>query len=125
MGNRKKSRFERGKVDPKILDKMRISGDFGPNMGLPDTDKLAIDPIGIAMAINAPRADKVVYAEKPAVVFQIDGDQSTKTEIGTAYIYEDGTVDIIVDEDAPQWAKDKISGNAGEYGYTIGAKLDE
>lgn len=88
-------------------------------------------PIGRAMQAAAPDAiltdeamikmgvkgivlnpdEKVIVKEVPA---KVDG-----TVVGTAEIYEDGTVGIRIDGDAPQWAKDKIKTEADEVGYSL------
>lgn len=88
-------------------------------------------PIGRAMQAAAPDAiltdeamvkmgvkgivldpdEKVIVKEVPA---KVDG-----TVVGTALIYEDGTVGMVIDEDAPQWAKDKIRATADEVGYSL------
>jgi hypothetical protein len=76
-----------------------------------------VAPVGLAMSINAPSEDKVIIKEVPA---KVDG-----LVIGTAQIYEDGSVSLIIDEDAPQWAKDKINATADKFGYTIGQELED
>lgn len=59
--------------------------------------------------VDIPDDEKVVAKEVPA---KVDG-----VVVGTAQIYEDGTTSVIIDNDAPQWAKDKIYNTAGEVGY--------
>ena len=70
----------------------------------------------IAQMVSAPSDEKVVIKEVPA---KVDG-----TVIGTAVIYDDGTVDIMADDDAPLWALEKIAGVAGKIGYSIGGNDD-
>jgi hypothetical protein len=71
-----------------------------------------IEAMGLAQKIDLPNDEKVVVKEVPA---KVDG-----TVVGTAQIYEDGTVGVIIDDDAPQWAKDKIKFEADQLGYSIG-----
>jgi hypothetical protein len=70
-----------------------------------------ISNIGVASRMDIPSDEKVVVKEVPA---KVDG-----TVVGTAQIYEDGAVGVIIDDDAPQWAKDKIQGEADKLGYSI------
>lgn len=68
---------------------------------------------GRVQFVQAPPDEKVVLKEVPA---KVDG-----TVVGTALIYDDGTFGVIIDEDAPQWAKDKIEMTKQEYAnYSIG-----
>ena len=70
---------------------------------------------GIAVNIKMPLDEKVVVKEVPA---KVDG-----IVVGTAEIYEDGTVGVRIDDDAPQWAKDKINSTADELGFEIGTDI--
>lgn len=70
-----------------------------------------VAPQGLAVNVKIPADEKEVVKEVPA---KVDG-----TVVGTAQIYEDGTVGVIIDDDAPQWAKDKIKSTADELGYSL------
>lgn len=69
-------------------------------------------PAGVAENIPIPGDEKVIVKEVPA---KVDG-----VVVGIGQIYEDGTVGIIIDDDAPQWAKDKIQAEVDMLGYSIG-----
>jgi hypothetical protein len=71
-----------------------------------------VESLGLAANIQIPSDEKIVVKEVPA---KVDG-----TVVGTAQIYDDGTVGVIIDDDAPQWAKDKIQSEATQLGYSIG-----
>lgn len=71
-----------------------------------------VAPAGLAVNVKLPVDEKVIVKEVPA---KVDG-----TVVGTAQIYEDGSVGVVIDPDAPQWAKDKIKSTADELGYEIG-----
>lgn len=73
-----------------------------------------VTQMGYASNIKIPDDEKVVVKEVPA---KVDG-----TVVGTAQIYEDGTVGVIIDDDAPQWAKDKIQIEADKLGYSLGGE---
>lgn len=76
-----------------------------------------IDERGLATKIEAPEEDPAqVIKEVPAIVHDDDGN---KVEVGIAYIHDDGSVAIKFDEDAPEWAIDKIKGTAEEVGYNL------
>lgn len=64
--------------------------------------------------VPLPEDEKVIIKEVPA---KVDG-----VDVGTAEIYHDGTVGIRLNKDAPQWAIDKIKGDAAELGYSIGTE---
>jgi hypothetical protein len=74
-----------------------------------------ISKMGLAAnLVEIPGDEKVIVKEVPA---KVDG-----TVVGTAQIYEDGTVGVILDEDIPQWAKDKIQSEADKLGFSIGGE---
>lgn len=75
-----------------------------------------VESLGLAANITLPSDEKEVIKEVPA---KVDG-----TVVGTAQIYDDGTVAVIIDDDAPQWAKDKIQAEADTLGYSIGTDKD-
>lgn len=70
----------------------------------------AFEKMGVKF--NLPEDEKEIIKEVPA---KVDG-----TEVGIAQIYSDGTVGVIINDDAPQWAKDKIKVEADKLGYTLG-----
>lgn len=70
-----------------------------------------VAPEGLAVNIKAPDDEKVIVKEIPA---KVDG-----VEVGTAQIYEDGSIGVIINEDAPQWAKDKIKSEADKIGFSL------
>lgn len=70
-----------------------------------------VPELGPAAQVTAPSDEKVVIKEVPA---KVDG-----TVVGTAFIYEDGSIDFTIDDDAPQWAKDKIETTRMD-SYSIG-----
>lgn len=78
--------------------------------------KVPVESLGLATNITLPSDEKEVIKEVPA---KVDG-----TVVGTAQIYDDGTVGVIIDDDAPQWAKDKIQAEADMLGYSIGTDAD-
>lgn len=71
-----------------------------------------VDWAGIADQVRIPSDEKVIIKEVPA---KVDG-----VIVGEAQIYEDGTVGVIIFDDAPQWAKDKIQAEADKIGFSIG-----
>lgn len=73
-----------------------------------------VDQYGLAKNVTLEPDEMVVIKEVPA---KVDG-----TVVGTAQIYEDGSVGVIIDDDAPQWAKDKIQSEADKLGYSIGTE---
>lgn len=70
--------------------------------------------VGLAMTINVPNDEKVIVKEVDA---KVDG-----TVVGKAQIYEDGTVGVILDDDAPEELVEKIRGTADQFGYSIGTE---
>lgn len=70
----------------------------------------AFEKMGVKF--NLPADEKEIIKEVPAKV--------DDTIVGTAQIYSDGTVGVIINDDAPQWAKDKLQLEADKLGYTIG-----
>lgn len=68
--------------------------------------------LGEVKQVTAPSEEKELLKTVPAV---ITDDQGVKHTIGTAHLYDDGTVDYIVDKDAPEWAKEKIGIAEKEY----------
>lgn len=70
----------------------------------------AFEKMGVKM--DLPADEKEIIKEVPA---KVDG-----VEVGIAQIYNDGTVGVIINDDAPQWAKDKIQVQADKLGYTLG-----
>jgi hypothetical protein len=105
-----------GRKKPKRPD-LRLDETHGSNKVLQGYEDVVVAPVGLAMSINAPSADKIIIKEVPA---KVDG-----LEIGIAQIYEDGSVSLIINDDAPQWAKDKIDATADAFGYTIGEELKD
>ena len=83
-----------------------------PWLSLRPDNKTAVSELGYAQNVLIPDDSKTIVKEVPA---KVDG-----TVVGTAQIYEDGTVGVIIDDDAPQWAKDKIQFEADKLGYSIG-----
>lgn len=65
----------------------------------------------LAKNITIPDDEVKVIKEVPAMV---EG-----TEVGIAYIHDDGSVAIKYNEDAPQWALDKIKATEAEVGYSL------
>lgn len=74
-----------------------------------------VDQFGLAANVKVPDDEKVIVKEVPA---KVDG-----TVVGTAQIYEDGTVGVVLDEEAPQWALDKIKSQADILGFSIGTDI--
>lgn len=99
MSNRKKPKRN------KELRKQILRGSLGD-------DKRLDAIIGESKQVTMPDDEKELLKTVPAV---IEDDQGNKVTIGVANIYDDRSVDYIVDEDAPQWAKDKISATEKEY----------
>jgi hypothetical protein len=71
-----------------------------------------VEEQGIASFVSAPPDEKEVIKEVPA---KVDG-----ITVGVAQIYDDGTIGVIIDDNAPQWAKDKIGDLSDQAGYSIG-----
>lgn len=96
-----------------------------PDLALPRVGP-AVSSVGLAqgdlsgyfrtVGVNLPADEKEVIKEVPA---KVDG-----VVVGTAMIYNDGSVDFIFDEDAPQDKLDKIKAEAGKIGYSIGGITD-
>lgn len=75
-----------------------------------------VNPVGLASAVSLESDEKEIIKELPA---KVDG-----IVVGTAQIYDDGTVGVILDEDAPEEQIAKIRGMTGQYGYSIGDFFD-
>lgn len=71
-----------------------------------------VSPVGLTL----PQDEKAVVKEVPA---KVDG-----IVVGIAQIYDDGSVGVILNEDAPKEQIDKIGGLAGQYGFSIGDIFD-
>lgn len=85
-----------------------MQAELGDNEILTDEAMIKMGVTGVVLTPD----EKVIVKEVPA---KVDG-----TVVGTAQIYEDGTVGVVIDENAPKWAKDKIKSTADELGYEIG-----
>lgn len=83
---------------------------------VPDDAQTQIQNSGIASKVDIPSNEKVMLKAVPA---KADG-----VIVGEAYLYDDGSVDIQVDPNAPQWAIDKIKATEKQFGYTIGDEPD-
>ncbi len=88
-----------------------MQAELGENEILTDEAMIKMGVTGVVLSVD----DKVIAKEVPA---KVDG-----VEVGIAQIYEDGTVGVIIDDDAPQWAKDKIQAEADEIGFSIGTEF--
>lgn len=75
-----------------------------------------VNPVGIASTVNLPSDEKAIIKEVPA---KVDG-----IVVGVAQIYDDGSVGIVLDEDAPEEQIKKIGGLASSYGFSIGDVFD-
>lgn len=75
-----------------------------------------VNPVGIASAVNLPADEKKVIKEVPA---KVDG-----IVVGVAQIYDDGSVNVVLNEDAPKEQIEKIGGLASSYGFSIGDIFD-
>lgn len=73
---------------------------------------LPIEAQGRASFVQAPPDEKEIIKEVPA---KVDG-----VTVGVAQIYDDGSIGVIIDDNAPQWAKDKIADLSDMAGYSIG-----
>lgn len=69
---------------------------------------------GLVAKVDAPDSDKTVLKTVPA---KVDG-----VTVGEAILYDDGSVDIMVSDDAPQWAVEKIKATEREFGYSMGTE---
>lgn len=79
-----------------------------------------VDISGIIKKVEAPNDEKVLLKTVPANVDMEDG--SPKIVVGKALIYDDGSVDIMIDEDADPAAVAKIKATEEEFGYSIGTE---
>lgn len=71
-----------------------------------------VNPMGVALTIETPD-EKVVVKEVPA---KVDG-----VVVGTAQIYDDGTVGVVLDlENAPAEALERLGDITKGVGYSIG-----
>lgn len=75
-----------------------------------------VDRVGIASAVSLEPDEKVIINEVPA---KVDG-----IVVGTAQIYDDGSVGIVLDENAPEEQLAKLRSEAGKFGYSIGDFID-
>jgi hypothetical protein len=73
-------------------------------------DRLQVAKEALAK-VDLPPDEKVVIKEVPA---KVDG-----IVVGIAQIYDDGSVGVLVDENAPKDKLDKIRATAGEVGYSL------
>lgn len=64
-----------------------------------------------AQEVNIPSEEKVLLKTVPLTLTRDD----VKHEIGIAHIYDDRSVDYLVDDDAPQWAKDEVRETEQQY----------
>lgn len=81
----------------------------GPNVEF--TDEAVV---GMGLALDSD--EKAVIKEVPA---KVDG-----VVVGVAQIYDDGSVGIVLDEDAPKEQIDKLGDITKEFGYSIGDFVD-
>lgn len=95
-----------------------------PDLALPKVGP-QVSPVGLAqglrefngtVGVNLPEDEKEVIKEVPA---KVDG-----VVVGVAQIYNDGSVSVVLNEDAPADKIEKIGGLAGEYGFSIGEIFD-
>lgn len=68
--------------------------------------------IGESREVKMPDDEKVLLKTVPATV---EDDEGVKHTVGVAHLYDDRSVDYIIHEDAPQWAKDKIRATEKEF----------
>lgn len=71
-----------------------------------------IPPRGFARKVELPDDEKELLKEVPA---KVDG-----TVVGTALLYDDGSVDIMIDEDADPALVEKIKATESEFGFSTG-----
>jgi hypothetical protein len=123
MGRRKANRPDLAlpkvgpRVNPRGLAKrvrqtplfQALQAGAGPNVEF--TDEAVI-----GMGVELDADEKEVIKEVPA---KVDG-----VEVGIAQIYNDGSVGIVLNKDAPADKIAKLGGIAGEYGYSIGDFID-
>ena len=67
--------------------------------------------VGLASKVDIPTYEKELLKKVPA---KVDGEV-----IGDAYIYDDGTVDVVIFKDAPEEAIAKIRGYEDTFGYSV------
>lgn len=90
-----------------------------PRLSLVRPGVPAVNPVGIAGRlgmIDIPADEKEVIKEVPA---KVDG-----IVVGVAHIYNDGSVNVVLDENAPQEQIDKLGNMAKGIGYSIGDFFD-
>lgn len=80
-------------------------------------------PQGLIQSVTMPDDEKVLLKQVPAVVTHPETGE--KVKVGIANLYDDGSVDQILDPDAPQWAMDLIKATMMEFGYTMGLKEND
>lgn len=85
----------------------RFRGQVAKNKVFTDEEIAAIK----TETVNIPDDELMVIKEVPA---KVDG-----TVVGVAQIYDDGSVGVVLDEDAPEWALDKIKSEASMVGYQL------
>lgn len=71
---------------------------------------------GIVKKVLLPDEEKTLLKEVPAKVDEV--------VVGKALIYDDGSVDIMINEDADPEAVAKIKATEAEFGYRIGGIED-
>lgn len=81
---------------------------------LPKREKPSFAFSGMIEKVDVPDEQKELLKQVPA---KVDG-----TVVGVANLYDDGSVDVIMDEDAPQWAVDKIKATEKEFAYYLASK---
>ena len=70
-----------------------------------------IAPMGLVQKVEAPDDSKTLLKTVPAKVDEI--------VVGEALLYDDGSVEIMIDENAPKDAVDKIRAAEKQFGYSI------
>ena len=80
----------------------------------------AFENSGPLREVQAPDEDKAVLKEVPAKVWRFKGTPEEEfAVVGSAIIYDDGSIDIIYFEDQsniPEWAVELLAATRGEYG---------
>lgn len=74
------------------------------------------DKVNRALSVTVPDDEKVLLKQVPAKVGDI--------VVGVANLYDDGSVDVVLDEDAPQEALDEIKTTEMEYMAVMHGKKD-
>lgn len=105
MSNRFKPKRNKALRQQAAQEALRASGTLGNDPGLN-----AI--IGESREVKMPNDEKVLLKTVRATV---QDDEGVVHVVGKAHLYDDRSVDYIIDEDAPQWAKDKIRATEKEF----------